>query len=154
MTHVGEELRLGARRLLGRLLGVREVLRALFDQHLQLARAALQLLLAQPEHQESEQQHGTGADGLEPGRLVEVRQQLEGLRSADLVPQAVVIAGDHAEHIFAGRQSRVVRGATRVRFDPVGLVAFELVAEVHALRRQHAERGVVKLPARAARRRA
>ena len=56
MAHVREELRLGARRGLGRFLGVREVLRALGDQDLQLARAALQLRLAQPEHQEPEQQ--------------------------------------------------------------------------------------------------
>jgi hypothetical protein len=83
-----------------------------------------------------------------------VRQQLERLRGADLVPESIVVAGDDAEHVLARRQARVVRRAARIRFDPIRLVAFELVTEVDALRREHAHRCVMELPVRAVRRRA
>ena len=118
--------------------------RALFDQLRQRALALLQMTHAPPPQPRRARQRDKADETVEPIRVVERRADDDGERDAGLIPDAVVIGGDHLEAIAAARHVRVVGDAARARFDPVAIVAFEPVAEADALRHRVAQRRVVE----------
>src|SRR4029079_18809509 len=86
-------------------------------------------------------------DEPEPPRLIEVGLEMEYVLRAEVVPDAVVVARDDPKRVRPVRNVRVVRGATRARFDPRAIPAFELVLEADPFGDAEAERGVVELEA-------
>ena len=80
-----------------------------------------------------------------PGRLVVRRRDREIQGRAGLVPHAAVVARRDAEAVIAGTKIVVERLAARADVLPVTILALELVAEPHLLRRDKTERRVVDL---------
>src|SRR5271167_68400 len=60
-----------------------------------------------------------------------------------IVPDTVVVAGDHVKSIFAGSKVTVEGLAARSSVMPVSIATVQFVAEAHFLRNDETERGVV-----------
>ncbi len=85
-------------------------------------------------HQQPDEQQGNGnPHRSKPPCLVERRRHDEGQGRRLRAPQAVLVGGDHAEHVVTRREVGVVRGALRADVLPAGIDAVELHAELHAL---------------------
>src|ERR1019366_10597253 len=93
------------------------------------------------------QQHDQSAEAVEPPRLVEMRLEKETQRGARLVPHSVVVGGNDAKPILAGREVGIVRDPARAGVHPTPVVALEHELELHACGNQEAQAGVVKLDA-------
>src|SRR5262245_5842303 len=89
--------------------------------------------------------HTSNRERAEPGGLVVRRGYRQADEGSGLVPDTAIVAGDHAEAIFAGTKIVVERLPARAHVLPVRIVALELDAKTVPFRRNEAERGVVNL---------
>jgi hypothetical protein len=121
-----------------------QVLGALADQPRQFGSARAQLPRVEPLSGHGRQQEGHPQRAAKPGGLVEMGEQHEGQRGALPVPYAIVVGGDHAEAVTAGRQVGVIRSAARVRIHPIAVITFELDLEPYAGRNRQAQTGVME----------
>src|ERR1700746_3784653 len=111
---------------------------ALFETHLELR---LQLPHPQFVYSPDHPQKRRNACPTEPVRLVPSRRNHEIERRTFFVQQAAVVARDHAEAVMLRRQLRVLHLAIVDDLSPILVLAFQLVAEAHLLRRYKAQRG-------------
>src|ERR1700689_1234170 len=92
------------------------------------------------QHQQSSRARHT-----EPIRLIPGRRDTKVQRCAFFVPEAVVIAGDHAKAVFSRVKVSVESLPPRSRFLPSCISAFHFVTEANLLGHRKAQRGVVDL---------
>src|SRR5208337_3895411 len=83
------------------------------------------------------------AQRAEPIRLVVSGGNAEVQKRAFLVPHAAVIAGHYAKPVIARRKVRVLHSALVDDHSPVLVLAFQHEAEMHVLRSDKAECGVI-----------
>ena len=81
----------------------------------------------------------------EPGGLVVARRDRERDARPRLVPDAIVVGGQHAEHVVPGPRVGVVGHPARSGLLPFLIVALQPVAEAHPLRDGQAQGGVADL---------
>src|ERR1700678_2167506 len=91
-------------------------------------------------------QGGENAQQKEPNGLIEVRLEGEAKARAGLVPDAIVVAGDHLKGVGARRQPGVVGDPAVSRIDPPLIEAIESIFEERTLRYQQAQPRIVKFP--------
>src|SRR5688500_2483970 len=85
------------------------------------------------------------ARGKEPPCLPKSGNDTNGEDAAGLVPDAVVVGGDHLETIVAGREMRIVRGAARAGVLPIFVQPVEAITEANFFGRAKAQAGVAEL---------
>src|SRR5258708_7645032 len=82
----------------------------------------------------------------EPDGMKELRLEGEEKARAGVAPDSIVVAGDYPESVGSRWKPGVVGGPAIPRIDPVLVETVESIPEARALRRQEAQRRVVKFP--------
>src|SRR5580658_9262908 len=95
--------------------------------------------------QVQQHQQSSRARHREPIRLIPRRRDTKVQGCAFFVPEAVVIAGDHAKAVFPRTKIAVESLTPRSRFLPSRIAPFQFVTKTHFLRHDEAQRGVVDL---------
>jgi hypothetical protein len=91
------------------------------------------------------EQHGGGPGGsAEPQRLPEEWRHPKGQAGAGFIPDAVIVAREDVEAVFARLQSVEGGEALRATVDPAVVPVLQPVAEPHLARRGEAEGGEVE----------
>ena len=90
------------------------------------------------------EEHGETEQRAEPPGLPGVREHADVERGAGLVPDAVVVGGEHMEGVAAGWNVGVVSDTARSGIDPLGIESIQPIAVAHARRRDKAEAGVMQ----------
>ena len=73
-----------------------------------------------------------------------MRPEIESVKCAGLVPDAIVIAGDDSKCVPSRRNIAVVGRAPAACIDPVFVVTFQFVLELHLLRSKKTKPRVVE----------
>src|ERR1700722_11284870 len=82
----------------------------------------------------------------EPHGLIEVRLEGEVKARTLVVPNAVIVAGDHTKRVGPGRQARIVGSAAIAGLNPMLVEPLEAVAEARTLRCKQTQSRVVEFP--------
>ena len=80
-----------------------------------------------------------------PGCLIERWENVKRGSRSCIIPHAIVVGGDHMKSIVSRRQIGKKRLSAPQWVLPIGIMAFELIAEAHFFRNHEAERRIVDL---------
>src|ERR1700691_1328634 len=93
--------------------------------------------------QVQQHQQGSRARHTEPDRLIPGRRDTKVQRCAFFVPEAVVIAGDHAEAVVAGTKIIIKSLASSTSILPLLIVTLEFVSKANSAWNRETQRRVI-----------
>ena len=152
MTHVGQELALGAVGRIGGLLGALpfddlrlQRLGALIHHPGQLLGAPTQAPGIEAQNRLHQPNQEQDKENKKPARLIKAGLQNQADRRTLEVPDTVVVGGDHMEAVGSGAQIVVIGDAARAGIHPVLVVPLKLIFEPYPGGNAQAHGSVMKL---------